>query len=363
MESCCDNKIDAINGCDKNDNKVCIVPPVVFNSETSIVTDGDDSSDDEDNKAIQEIIQHNNAVSPQSSTINIESSSDVVIGPLTQFHGPVTIHQNIVSDRQICYENGESDITFKDAAKSTTTTDTNNPPEKPNPTAITLSIPYKRLIIYILIFFTMLTTVLVTVAVSLNLTSNNSITDVDSNNINHVNGDELGKTLGKHYAFSKKEWGGRPALNFTKPLHHPTEYVIISHTGGRVCKDFIECSAVMQQIQSMHVTNQMPDIGHNFLIGGDGNIYAGRGWDVQNFQKNNSIAIGFTGNFVFDELKSNMISALKELLRQGVELKKLALDYKLVCHNQTGNTLSPGQNVYKVISKFPHFHPGFVVIE
>lgn len=117
MENSCDNKIEAINGCDRNDNKICSVPPVVFNSETTLVADGDDSDDEDDDKdkALQEIIQHNNVVSPQSSTVNIESSSDVVIGPLTQFHGPVTIYQNITSDRQVCYENGNSDVTFKNA--------------------------------------------------------------------------------------------------------------------------------------------------------------------------------------------------------------------------------------------------------
>ncbi|KAF2888615.1 hypothetical protein ILUMI_17558 [Ignelater luminosus] len=144
--------------------------------------------------------------------------------------------------------------------------------------AVKKSIFFGGLIIW---WISLILIILITVVITLKATSNNcvndtSITFTDRSLLMYTKEDSGGKfssnTLEEHYAFSKKEWGGRPALNFTKPLHHPTEYVIISHTGGRVCKDFIECSAVMQQIQSMHLANLLPDIGQNFLIGGDGNI-------------------------------------------------------------------------------------------
>lgn len=35
---------------------------------------------------------------PSMPTINMNNSSDVVIGPLTQYHGPVTIYQYLGSD-------------------------------------------------------------------------------------------------------------------------------------------------------------------------------------------------------------------------------------------------------------------------
>lgn len=203
-----------------------------------------------------------------------------------------------------------------------------------------------------------LTAGLVTIAVSLNVVSNKNVSDF--NDVNSVRSNR--EELGKHCVFSKKEWGGKASLLCDKPLYHPTEYVIISHTGGRVCKNFFECSELMQQIQAQWST-QHSDIGQNFLIGGDGNIYVGRGWDIQNSYRDNSIVIGFTGNFAFDCLKPNMIAGLKQLLEQGVKLKKLKPGYKLVCHNQTYHTLSPGRNVYNVISKFSHFCPGRVEID
>jgi hypothetical protein len=53
-----------------------------------------------------------------------------------------------------------------------------------------------------------------------------------------------------------------------------------------------------------------------------------------------------------------MIEALQELLAEGVALGKLDDDYKIVCHNQTKATLSPGVNVYKVIQTWSRFLPG-----
>jgi N-acetylmuramoyl-L-alanine amidase len=48
-------------------------------------------------------------------------------------------------------------------------------------------------------------------------------------------------------------------------------------------------------------TNKWNDIGYNFLVGEDGNVYEGRGWNTVgthagNFNKK-SIGICFIGNF------------------------------------------------------------------
>lgn len=111
----------------------------------------------------------------------------------------------------------------------------------------------------------------------------------------------------------------------------------------------------MQSFQSYHVNRGHPDIGYNFLIGGDANIYVGRGWDVQNFHQDNSIGISFIGNYIFDELTNDMIEAAKSLLRRGVELRKLSRKYRIVAHNQTFSTQSPGVNIYNVIKEWANF--------
>ncbi|KAK4877744.1 hypothetical protein RN001_010250 [Aquatica leii] len=163
--------------------------------------------------------------------------------------------------------------------------------------------------------------------------------------------------------YTKSEWGGRPSLNHTRPLTHPTEYVLISHTASQFCETFATCSTKMQQMQSQHVSEfNSPDIGYNFVIGGDAGIYVGRGWDIRNFHTDRNIGISFIGNFVYDYLTVEMIEALKEVLELGVKLDKLWANYKLICHNQTSNTLSPGEHVYMEISKLPHFYDGVITI-
>lgn len=144
-------------------------------------------------------------------------------------------------------------------------------------------------------------------------------------------------------------------------MRHPAKYVIISHTAGRTCQNFTQCASVMQALQAYFVGPVgLSDIGHNFLIGHDGNVYVGRGWDIRNMHTDDSLGIGYMGNFVFDELSDSMIEATIELINYGIVLKKVSPGYILLAQNQTFPTDSPGKNVYKVIKTWKHFDPNFI---
>lgn len=157
-------------------------------------------------------------------------------------------------------------------------------------------------------------------------------------------------------------WGGRPPL-YIRKIHQPTLYVIVSHTVSQYCTTVEKCSTIVNQIQSQHIAEFLsPDIGYNFLVGGDENIYIGRGWDATNFHMENSIGISFIGNYIYDRLTPGMIEATLNLLEDGLKRGKLDENYKLISHNQTTNTLSPGTNVYNVIKFWPHFTPELVPI-
>ncbi|XP_044270793.1 peptidoglycan-recognition protein SC1a-like [Tribolium madens] len=159
--------------------------------------------------------------------------------------------------------------------------------------------------------------------------------------------------------FNREQWGAKPALNQTQ-LQHPVDLVIVAHTVTTFCRNFEQCSEIITSMQNYHFNLKMTDIGYNFLIGGDGNIYEGRGWDFVTFQNNHSISVSFIGNFLADELNLYMIDAFHQLMIDGVKEGKLSKDYKIVCHNQTKATLSPGENVYKVVKMWPHFRPGIL---
>ena len=50
----------------------------------------------------------------------------------------------------------------------------------------------------------------------------------------------------------------------------------------------------------MHSVSGLNDIGYSFLIGGDGNIYEGRGWNVVGALTNGFNRKGYAASFIGD---------------------------------------------------------------
>lgn len=74
---------------------------------------------------------------------------------------------------------------------------------------------------------------------------------------------------------SRDEWGALPSnlTDMRLPVHH----VFIHHTFEEECHDQPECSRLMRIMQQFHnVTRGFGDIGYNFIIGGDNNVYVGK---------------------------------------------------------------------------------------
>ncbi|KAG5866185.1 hypothetical protein JTB14_030311 [Gonioctena quinquepunctata] len=133
--------------------------------------------------------------------------------------------------------------------------------------------------------------------------------------------------------------------------------VIIKHSAGRNCERFPDCASIVSDLQSLSAQKGWPDIYCNFLIGGDGNIYEGRGWGVQPQERENTVDIVFIGSFDIDEITPFMLHAAQVLIEDGIQKNFLSDDYIVVAHNQTKNTMSPGQNVFAAIKKWPHYDP------
>ena len=57
-------------------------------------------------------------------------------------------------------------------------------------------------------------------------------------------------------------------------------YLFTHHSEGSYCETEEDCKAVVRAIQDYHMdSNGWSDIGYSFLVGGDGNVYEGRGWN------------------------------------------------------------------------------------
>lgn len=121
------------------------------------------------------------------------------------------------------------------------------------------------------------------------------------------------------------------------------------------------CATLVRQIQSQHINSASieDDIGYNFLVGGDGAAYEGRGWNkigAHTYGYNSrSIGVAFIGDFRNEEPTKQQVVALRKLLRDGVNMNKISENYSLIGANQVQQTESPGKMLYKILTKLPHW--------
>ncbi|XP_066991532.2 peptidoglycan-recognition protein 2 isoform X2 [Anabrus simplex] len=95
---------------------------------------------------------------------------------------------------------------------------------------------------------------------------------------------------------NRTAWGARPPHNDTQPLTtKPAIRVVIIHTVTAQCLSLESCCKQVRKIQDLQMDDfNFSDIAYNFLVGGDGRTYEGRGWDTRGAfsQLMNSKALG-----------------------------------------------------------------------
>ncbi|XP_045768337.1 peptidoglycan recognition protein-like [Maniola jurtina] len=165
---------------------------------------------------------------------------------------------------------------------------------------------------------------------------------------------------------SRRDWLAQPAEGALEKLEQPIPWVIITHTTTESCHTRSECVLRVRLIQSFHIESRgWVDIGYNFLIGGDGSVYIGRGWDYHGAHtpgySKKSIGIAFIGTYRKDSPTREQVEACKKLIKQGVDQLKLSKDYKLVGQRQLMATMSPGDKLFDIIKEWPHFASNFTI--
>lgn len=158
----------------------------------------------------------------------------------------------------------------------------------------------------------------------------------------------------------RDEWMARPPKESLDILVLPVHLVIIAHTATQNCSNQAECTKRLKTMQNYHMNDRhFDDIIYNFLIGGDGNIYEGRGWNFQGAHtlgfNRGSICIAFIGTFVTLEPPEKQLEAAKWILEEGVRLDKLSTDFKVYGARQLVPTESPGSVLYEIIKKWKNW--------
>ncbi|KAH8312973.1 hypothetical protein KR067_006569 [Drosophila pandora] len=289
----------------------------------------------------------NPAIQP-SSVINLSHSTDVVIGPMTQYQGPVSIY----------YMDASMEAHAMQTAAGINSNGIGNANRSRD------SSPSKRLtrntILLITLIFLVLATGLIVLYVELNrpkpeVPSNKAI--YFGNTYDHDTFPNLGNG---HLVIDREQWGAAkttPAL--TIPLKKPIPYVLITHIGVQSlpCENIYKCSIKMRTVQDSAIAEKsLPDIQSNFYVSEEGNIYVGRGWDWANTYANQTLAVTFMGDYGRFQPSAKQLEGVQFLLAHAVANGALEVDYKLVAQNQTRTSKSPGAYVYREIRKWPHFY-------
>ncbi|KAH7941925.1 hypothetical protein HPB49_018580 [Dermacentor silvarum] len=122
---------------------------------------------------------------------------------------------------------------------------------------------------------------------------------------------------------SRNSWGARPPRVEVAMKDPRAEHVFIHHTTGPQCKHKTSCIRLVRSQQKHHMdTNRWPDISYNFLVGGDGLVYEGRGFGREGAHTHGynrvGIAIAFVGDYNRAKPSQRMLLAAKRLISCGV---------------------------------------------
>ncbi|XP_017122117.1 peptidoglycan-recognition protein LC isoform X3 [Drosophila elegans] len=290
-------------------------------------------------------------------SIALTNSTDVTFGDKHFYEGPVTIQQFLIDNRDKWKAGegpggGQDNPAFNGGATvngSAASSKLDNPAQTP-PLCPFLPNTIGRKAVTITVVFVLLTTLLGIVLAT--------TTNLFGKTLNQTNSDVVEN--GTLELLKVAQWGGRPAKKKLDEQALPVNRVVILHTAAEGCESREVCSARAKVVQDFHMDSWNWDhVGYNFLVGGDGRVYEGRGWDYVGAHTKGynvgSIGISFIGTFTRRKPEERQLKACQLLLEEGVRLKKLTPDYRLYGHRQLSATESPGEELYKIIQKWPHW--------
>ncbi|XP_055681102.1 peptidoglycan-recognition protein 1-like [Lutzomyia longipalpis] len=158
---------------------------------------------------------------------------------------------------------------------------------------------------------------------------------------------------------SRDKWNANAATE-TNFLELPVKIVIICHTVTPECTTLQACIRRVKSIQKYHQKEKhWGDIAYNFLIGNDGRVYEGIGWDKvgRHTKQFNEVSIGiaFIGNFSAKPPSKAALDAAKNLLQCGCAEGHLDANYTLFGARDVSNTESPGANLNQEIQNWSHW--------
>ncbi|CAO1316068.1 unnamed protein product [Diamesa tonsa] len=293
----------------------------------------------------------NNTDQPRIGTVAVQNSTDITFGNKTFYQGPVTIKQFLLDEKNNNKQPGK-------------TNNTNNAVEQIQSDQYfnikNHQFSKKSFILMMVTILCALFGIILLLAFAIYGNRMNSVVktgDGDDSRkniaINSTIGTDMltGKVL---RLISRDEWLAQPPNEILTPLIVPAKRIIITHTATEFCETQAACTLRARLMQTFHMESKgWDDIGYNFMIGGDGAVYEGRGWESQGAHTKGynvgSIGVAYIGTFNKKLPNDKMINVGFLLFQEGVKIGRLIPDYKIYGHRQLIASESPGAAFYDLI--------------
>ncbi|XP_048005475.1 peptidoglycan-recognition protein LE-like isoform X4 [Leguminivora glycinivorella] len=340
---------DTVNFCDENKNlDVSVVGEINGLEIVEDTSDTEDSPKQSSSNAVAAVARPN--VPPVFGSVTVSNSENVQFGNNTYFQGPVVIKQIIHNKSGI--ENVSYDKTDDENVSSPHKK--KKDPDVDNDIADSDKFVLKTW--HKLTIAVTALVVLISCALVFGIPKGSDGPFDDNSSAK----DDLLIAPNHLRIVSRMEWLAQPATGPLDKLRLPAPWVIISHTATNFCYNQSSCVYNVRLVQEYHIGSRgWYDIGYNFLVGGDGSAYYGRGWDhvgahTLGYNKY-SIGIAFIGTFSQEAPPQKQLDACKKLIDLGVASGKIAKDYKLFAHSQLTAWESPGKKLVEILHEWPHF--------
>ncbi|XP_054262145.1 peptidoglycan-recognition protein LB-like isoform X3 [Macrosteles quadrilineatus] len=137
----------------------------------------------------------------------------------------------------------------------------------------------------------------------------------------------------------RSEWGARKP-HYRENLFTPVDKIILNYySRTRGCEENMDCMKMVRFIQDVHMDRKnYGDIAFNFLIGGNGVIYKGRGWTTNSERTKGKYKIYdgkchevcLLGDWREKEPPLIMLDAFRKLIAYGIRKKFVDPTYEII---------------------------------
>uniref|UniRef100_T1JM29 Peptidoglycan recognition protein family domain-containing protein n=1 Tax=Strigamia maritima TaxID=126957 RepID=T1JM29_STRMM len=169
------------------------------------------------------------------------------------------------------------------------------------------------------------------------------------------------------FIIPREEWGAVAPRK--DDIKSSAGRVFVHHTNTRECITDDECMSSVKEFEAFHreILGD-EDLDVHFLIGGNGLIYEGLGWDAQGLHTPefpNDFGVAFIGTFNDSPANELMMNAFEDLIECGIENGKIDVFHSLYGHKDARcSTMCPGAHLYNQLKQLkPSFHRGGKLIK